>query len=170
MSCNECFVVFELSVIEAATDDLAAERIEFGLEIVLQAFAEKFSKNFRTLEVRFFADLGLGIDLKEPAGNHAAFDLELVQRVTEQRAKSGAQLLGPKFSGAASGQVLARNPLRHKADPPGSDMLIRTKDVTHARVLGKLPQEEVGLVDPPPRGKRPIGANAFTGTSFPLDH
>lgn len=48
-------------------------------------------------------------------------------------------------------------------------MLVRAQDVTHARVVGELAQQEIGLVHTAPGGKGPVGADAFAGHAFRLD-
>src|SRR5437764_5402475 len=105
MGGNELFVILEFSVIQKASDDLFAKRIEVGIIEVGQALQEEFLEDFRAGIVGLFPDLGLSVHLQEPAGDHATFDLQLMECVAEQRATGGTQLFGAKFCSAAASHV-----------------------------------------------------------------
>ena len=122
---------------------------------------EKHPQDFRALVISFRSDFRLRVHLKKPAGDHAAFHLQLMQRVAKQRATRGAKLIRAELRHAAPGQILARDPLRHEAHTPGANVLVGAKDVTHTRVLRKLPEEQVGLIHAATCRKRPVGADAF---------
>ncbi len=90
--------------------DLPAQRREVRLAELGHALTEKFAQDFRACVVAGFADFRLRIDLQKPARHRAPFDLQLVQRVAEQRAARGADLPGTERGAATPREVIARDP------------------------------------------------------------
>src|SRR5205823_3533187 len=108
---NKLFIVLQFATIQKTSDDLFAERMQVRILEICQACREERVEDFRSLRIGFFSDLRLGVHLQEPAGYHAAFDLQLMQCVAKQRTGCRTQLPRAKSRGAAPGHVFASNPL-----------------------------------------------------------
>ena len=80
---NELLVILQLAALQTTGDDLLAERIQARVPEIRQARAEKPLQDFRPFIVGFFSGFRLRVHLQEPAGDHPAFDLQLMQCVTE---------------------------------------------------------------------------------------
>jgi hypothetical protein len=68
-------VIAYRSVVQAALDDLAPKRVQFVGEEVLELVAEEVVEHSCPFVVSVSPDLGLSVDLQEPAGDESSFDL-----------------------------------------------------------------------------------------------
>src|SRR5579864_2910155 len=89
---NKSLVILYATTVPEARDNFAAERIQLGLEKLRKTFIEKLSQHRCSSVIGFLAHFGLCVHLQKPARNHAAFDMQRVRRVTEQRTARGANL------------------------------------------------------------------------------
>ena len=82
---DELLVILQPATVQATSDDLFAERLQVRVLEIRQASVEERLQDFSALVISFFSDFRLSVHLQEPTGDHAALDLQLMQRVTEQR-------------------------------------------------------------------------------------
>ena len=135
---NQLAVVFLVRAVQASLNDPLAQRVELRNQELLQLAREKLAPLARALFVDIHATLDLLLDAKKDAGNHGAFDAQLIGNVAEQREERLAHLFAAKLGAAAAGQVLAGNPLRHEAHLPRADVLVGNQHIAGFRRVDDL--------------------------------
>ena len=158
---NQTPVILLVRPIQACLDDPLAERIKLRQQELLQFLSKERAPLPRALFVDVHPALDLLLDRQKDPRNHRAFYAQLVWNISQQRADRLAHLLAGKLRAAPPGQVLARNPLRHKPHLPRPDVLVGQKHIPGLRRLHNLLQQQIRLVHALSGGKCPVGPHAL---------
>lgn len=86
LSGAEVLVVPNGTIVQAAGDDFLSSRVEIGVLEFSQLLVEELREDLGTCVVPFVAHFGLGVHLKEPAGDHVSLDLQAEEGVAKERA------------------------------------------------------------------------------------
>jgi len=165
---KQLFVIRHTAVVQAALDDLLAQRAQAVLLKLSERFLKEILQDFCALVVGFLTNLFLVFHFEHPLGDLDALQFHFIHSIAQKTTTGRAQLLGQEFRIAFARQILPAKPLRHEAGFPGTDMLIRREDVFHIRRIYDLLQQQVGLLDLFPRGEGPVAAYPLAAYTFRL--
>ena len=158
---DEGGVVLVASALEATVDNGPTRGVEIRVKESPEFMTEEGRKNFGTLIVGLFADLGLFVHVEEPVSNDAAFHEDGGGQITEKGAAGWMEILGSEFSPPAPSDIFAGDPLRHEADLPSPDVLVGHEKVFHLGGIDDLLQQKVGLIDLATGGEGPVGTDSL---------
>ena len=153
-------VIVQRAVVQAAVDDLLPQRVEIVADELRDLLLDEIGEDLRAGVVALGAELGLRLGAQEGLTDELAVELHLVERVAEQRAARGHQMLRAHRAEVA-GKVLTAEPFAHEADVVSADVLVRDEHVRRVGACHDLLEQQVRLRDLEPRGERPVGANAL---------
>lgn len=145
---------------QAAINDLAAQRVEIVGDELLELLFEEVGQDLGAGVVARVAELGLRLGAQERLTDELAVELHFIERVAEQRAARGDQMLFAHKTVVAR-EVFAREPLAHESNMISADVLVRDQHVRRLRRRQDLLEQQIRLRDLEARGERPVGADAL---------